>query len=615
MASALTNAEVDSDPRQNAFEPGLWPWYLALAALTLLFFLSFFNRFAGLRSGTGEFTTGIWFLQGRIPYRDYFSATPPLNTLKSALLLHLFGPFLIVSRAAGVVERVLIAWALFHWLSRIFARPFAYTGALITIILSSGDRTDPIASYNHDAIFLGMLSGLAASYALDRTVRPRAFLLWSILSGIFAALCMATKQTIGLGAMVAVPIAVAILLVNAGSRRQAAHWIAGFAAGCAAPLALLAAWMHRRHILMDFLTMAFLKGPAAKGGHATDFLRREIMIAGENWLFVAVALIGMACAARALLRSQASRARVGDAPNGNGDVRALRRISLAFGVTMLAAELLALSPVGVLYNVSKTAVYFVFLLVAVQVVIYAALSVRVVLTPRQRQFALLAAVSFFIAFFLSLSFPAFEAMTLPGLGLLVAAILDGVAASSRRWVYTCLGVLVFLQVREKLALPFGFEGLNEPPVRLATQPSRLPALRGMRLSPQVNAFLEGTVATIETRSTADDTIFVYPEISLFYALTGRGYPTLAASHNVDVVNDALAGEEAERILTRRPAVVVSMRLTPDEIRREDEHWRFGKPSGQHRLREAMEQLTAGYRLEKTYSVGQPERPICVYVRP
>ena len=287
--------------------------------------------------GTGEFTTGLWFLHGHLPYRDYFSATPPLNTLKSALLLKLFGPFLIVGRAAGVLERVAIALVLFTWLRRLFPIRFAFTASIVTIILSAGDRTDPIASYNHDAIFLAMLSGLAASHVLT-SKNTRDLLLWSSASGLFAGLCMLTKQTIGLGAMVAVPVTVVILLLNGRLWRGAFQWIVSFALGCAIPLLLLSAWLARMGMLHTFFTMVFLKGPAAKGGHPGAFLAREWMVAESNWFFVALALIGIGFAARAVLRSQ-SDATANEEPSAA--VARLRSITLGFGLVILAAQLLA----------------------------------------------------------------------------------------------------------------------------------------------------------------------------------------------------------------------------------------------------------------------------------
>ncbi len=587
---------------------------LALFALSLLFFLSFFNRFSGLRSGNGEFTTGLWFLRGQIPYRDYFSATPPLNTLKAALLLKLFGAFLIVTRAAGVAERLLIAFILFKWLCRLFPVRFAFVGSLVTIILSAGDTVDPIASYNHDAILWATLSGFAASFVVDGAKGWRVGA-WALASGLFAGLCLITKQTVGIGAAVLVPGIVGLLLLNSRAYRTVFVWMGGFAAGCALPILLLAAWLHHLHAWMTFLTMAFLKGPAAKGGNPGDFVRRELMVAGGNWFLVALALIGIACVGKAIIASSRDESELADDRPIKSGSRDLLRLSLGFGIAILSAELLAMAGLGTLHNLSKSGVYFAFILVGALLVLFGLKALRRPLTIRERQFSLFAAVSFFVAFFLSLSWPAFEAMALPGLGLLIAAALHGLRPENRRYVYAVLGCLVFVQVLEKLDVPFGFDGLNDSPVRLAVQPSKLPELRGMRFSPETNAFLEHTVATIARTANPKDTILTYPEMSLFYVLADRGYPTLAGSHNVDVVNDAFAEEEAARILERRPSVVVYMKLTPEEVEHQDATWRFGKPSGQHRLVAAVERLTETYRIENIYRVGADSRQIVVYLRP
>jgi hypothetical protein len=587
-------------------------WYVALVCLTLLFFALYFNRFIGLRSGNGEFTTGVWFLRGQLPYRDYFSATPPLNTLKSALLLKLFGSYLIVNRVAGVLERLVIALVLFRWLLRLFPAPFAFVGSLTTIILSAGDLVDPVASYNHDSIFWAILSGFAASYALDLDAGAALWLLASG-SGLFAALCLLTKQTVGVGACVAVPCVVGVLLLRGPKPRTVVQWLLGFGLGAALPIVFFALWLHRLHIWRIFLFMAFLRGPAAKAGHMGDFLHRDILVGEGNWFLVLLALTAIALARRAVLRSERDR------ETSANDVRSWadspRKLVLGFGAAIAGAMLLSRLGVGTIHNLSKAAVYFAFIGCGL-ILIEAAVAVfRRRLTSRERQFALFAGVSFFVAFFLSLSWPTFEAMALPGLGLLVAAALHGSPPARRPYVFVLLAVFVFVQTLEKLDLPFGFGGLNESEVRTATQKSPIPDLRGLYLPPEMNTFVNGTLKTIQVNTTATDTIFTYPEMSIFYALSGRAYPTLSGSHNVDVVSDPFAAEEAARLLQRPPAVVIYMKLTPAELAGEDAVWRFGRPSGQHILIAAVERLTREYRVERVYRVGQDRREITVFVRP
>ena len=259
--------------------------YAVLLAVVGAFFLTFFNRFAGLRSGDGEFTGGVAFLNGVMPYRDYFTTAPPLNVLKSALLQWTFGSALIVNRAAGVAERMLIAAVLFRWLRQIFRPLPALVASAVTLIVSAGDRTDPVASYNHDAILWVMLSGLLGSVLLQG--RWNGWKSWGLamLSGCCAGLGALTKQTVGIGGALAVLVAVAVLRWATGER-DAMRWVAGFASGCTVPLAVVAGVLARWHLLGAFCQMLFVRGPAAKAAHPSDFLIRELLVAWDNfgWL-------------------------------------------------------------------------------------------------------------------------------------------------------------------------------------------------------------------------------------------------------------------------------------------------------------------------------------------
>ena len=107
--------------------------------LTAAFFSLFFNRFAGLRSGDGEYVGGYFLVRGSLPFRDYFTASPPLNPFKSGVLLSLFGENLIVSRAAGMVERSFIVLLLYLWLLRLSRPAYAVLGAFATLVVSTAE--------------------------------------------------------------------------------------------------------------------------------------------------------------------------------------------------------------------------------------------------------------------------------------------------------------------------------------------------------------------------------------------------------------------------------------------------------------------------------------------
>src|SRR5882724_7262615 len=230
--------------------------------LTSIFFSLFFNRFAGLRSGAGEYVGGVSLVNGSVPFRDYFVTSPPLNQFKSGILLSLFGKNLIVSRTAGMIERSLIALVLYLWLLRLYRPAYAAVAAFATLVISTADFADSIASYNHDSIFFAMVSGYFAGCVLNRN-RSSRFIVWTgFAAGIAAGLSLLTKQTIGLGATVAVPVVVTAIVWRLQTLRRAITWLAAFACGAAIPVGALLLWLARLGSLKVFLVAIFVKGPA-----------------------------------------------------------------------------------------------------------------------------------------------------------------------------------------------------------------------------------------------------------------------------------------------------------------------------------------------------------------
>jgi hypothetical protein len=237
------------------------------------------------------------------------------------------------------------------------------------------------------------------------------------------------------------------------------------------------------------------------------------------------------------------------------------------------------------------------------------------LTERQAQTYLFAAVSFNIAFMLSLSFPLFSPMLLPGFGLLFAGSLAGSNRIGRLAVYAIVLLVCVDTVRLKLDVPFGFGFFTEGPVSTATVRSDQPKLRGIFMPPATARLVDGVAHIVASNTTSADTIFTFPEMALFYSLTDRRWPTQTASHNVDVVNDAFAKEEAARLLANPPKVLIYLPKTEAESLNEEAVWRHGHRMGQRDIADAIETLAKGYRLAAVYPTLPINQDVYVYVRP
>lgn len=577
--------------------------------LTLGFFLLFFNRFAGVRSGLGGFGGGHGFVLGARPYRDYFMASPPLNLLTSGAVLSIFGDAIIVTRAFGVFERLVIAALLYAWMRRLFSVRDAMIATIVTMIASAGDFSDPISSYNHEALMWAIGSGFAASFALDVGATSRRLLVAATLSGFLAGLSFGTKQTMGLGATIFIPAAVGLCLLRLAGLRRAAAFVLFFAVGWAAFVGVLLLWLGELGVVHEFLTDIFVKGPAAKGGNPNDFLGREILVAKGLWYDVVLGVIGILLFWNAWRKSGVS------ANSSRSDsLRGILVPGLLCAVAIALGAALSYAGMAPVKSMAKAVIYLDMLASLALVFRYFWLLLRGTLSPREAQFGLLATVSFVMAFMVSLSYPVFEAMLLPGLAFLLAAALDGLSMRGATLTFVGCIVLLLTQTTLKLDRPFGFEDWNEPPVPTATVRSKLPALRGLLLPPQMVQFVDGTADIINAHAGPKDTIFTYPEMGIFYSATNHGAPTLSGSHNTDVVSDAFATEEAKRLLAGRPAVLIYGWEDEGSLRAKELMWRNGHRAGQRDIIAAVEKLASEYDLVRTFKFAGSGQLVRVYVR-
>jgi hypothetical protein len=104
-------------------------------------------------------------------------------------------------------------------------------------------------------------------------------------------------------------------------------------------------------------------------------------------------------------------------------------------------------------------------------------------------------------------------------------------------------------------------------------------------------------------------------MSIFYSITNRRFPTASGSHNIDVVNDSFAREEAKRLLSGRPAVLIYSPDSNDFLHLEELLWRNGHPSGQRDILTAMETLASQYELVRTFTLPPDNRVVRIYARP
>jgi hypothetical protein len=331
-----------------------------------------------------------------------------------------------------------------------------------------------------------------------------------------------------------------------------------------------------------------------------------ILVAGIYAVPLIMALVAIPFLWRAVLRSD----RVGS-PRSERPSNQLVLTFLMASLSIAAGAILSYRGAPNLPFFVKSSMYVVLIASPVLGIYYGLL--RWPISTRQAHYCLFASVSFIVAFTVSLSWPAYETMLLPGIGFLFAAAIEK-AGPVGRWIGLCIASLLLLTATcNKLNAPEGFEDFIERPVREATQRSSLPEMSGFLLPRPMVDLLDGTVRIVGENTSPGDTIFSYPGLGLFHTLTNRRWPTLSGDENVDVVNDSLAKEEALTLLSTRPKVIIYFREPESYLRELELTRRSGRRMGQRDIIAAVEQLIGSYRLAGTFEGSSPAQKVLVYV--
>jgi hypothetical protein len=236
-----------------------------------------------------------------------------------------------------------------------------------------------------------------------------------------------------------------------------------------------------------------------------------------------------------------------------------------------------------------------------------------------RQRLLLAAVAATSAYSLSLSWPAWEPMILPGLAFVICEI-DRRAASTRAsWtgglVLVC-AVLIYDSSADKVLHPYGWAEWVEPAVFSATSAAKNQKLAGLSLSAPTVEFLDGIEAVIRRYSSPSDSIFVFPNMPIVYWLSERRASTFSVNYWFDVAPDSLSLAAVGELQASHPAVLVDFSISASEWRTNETVFRGGRPCGQRELHRALLEMASSSDYVKIAEMASPvtRNPVTVWVR-
>ncbi|MCM2268890.1 MAG: hypothetical protein NDJ75_02190 [Thermoanaerobaculia bacterium] len=585
--------------------------------------LPWWNRYLGLSLDGYMPWYGHRILGGEIPYRDFFLHLPPLHPLGEAALEAVAGRSIVAGRLAGALLHMAMAAVVAGWLARFYRPGFAVFATVAALAVAMADDTEILDLYNPHAALAAVLSGLAATRALAGEHRRAAG--W--LAGAAAGIAFWLKQTVGLGATVAVPLALGLLAVRDADRRRALGVLtARFAGGWLAVALLIGGWLAWHGAFTAFLQQVFLDAAGSKGS-PLELLARPWLAPFELPRLATAAWLALAGAVLSIARP--SRAPEDPAPPRpwRGPLVAL----VAVALLVEASRRLATAPHSLVgerhawLELLRTTRQFALLFALYGITL---LGLRDGLAALRRRLAdgeperlLFAAVAAAVAVTQSLSFSATGAAAFPSLALVAAYGAE--VGRRRRYRFRSLPMAAIVTVAFvaastlHLEAPFDFAGWREPGPASATASAREPALAGMRLSPGTARDVDVVLTAIRAASDPGEPIFTFPVYPIFYWLADRPPATFASLHWIDVTPDRVVAEDLAGLLAAPPVVVVRQALMQRRLEQNEAYFRGGRASAVRRMNDELERLLrARYRKVAiarghTYR-GQP--PLEVWVR-
>lgn len=540
------------------------------------FFGAWFNRYAPPAAGGEAILMALG--DGYLPYRDYFLQAPPGVSILVQAITAVAGPHLIATLAFGALLRVAASCALYGLLLAVGRPSFAALGTVCALMVSSTDMSDTPFYYNHIGaafVVIGTYLGL---------VGTRGTGAWRLVAtagcGALLTFAVAMKQTLVFGAAGAF-VAVVVL----GLPRPASGWttwVVAMVAGAATMVGAVCFWLSA-HGLMDSFIFVMTQAPQAKGGVGRSLLRPLLQLPTlfVEGLATGFALILIAATVTLLVRFRE------DARRSNPIV-----VLMALGAWGFTAMLMY----GRFVTLFLTAVGWWGSVAIALIGLWQFRTASLDAAGRAR--IALGLLAFSIGYSFAVSWPLFENMAFPGLAVVVVALLEAAPPSSRRpWVTAgvalAVGAMVFAIYR-KVEAPFGWGPWREPPLYSASGDFEHPVLVGMRLSRPTSELYALTRRISSSATLPNEPIFVYPNLPILYAIADRRPATFALAHWVDTCPEFLGQQDAERLRSRPPKLMIIRQDDFTFVENQERLYRGGERSSVRDVIDAVAELRPRY---------------------
>ena len=552
--------------------------------------------------------------QGKVPYRDFYLFTQPLSLLVSTFISHFIGNSIILFRAWGILERILLTFLLYQIYKNISHRSLALIASIVSLIFYTGTTTDVIYDYVQTCLVFILLSAYLILNYINLTKIRNNLQKYIILSGLCSGFAFLTKQTLGL----IVPSVIFFFLVcfeyartNQQPFRIPFYYLSAFFL----PSIITILVLYHLNALQEYWNQVFFFAAESKGGLVSVFFGSIPNILNKVMQVLSLAILIIVFL---ILTSKNTLKNI----KLNKDYK----ISILSPIAIVSLALLIFYCVTFFFTAENFVrdiflkkIIFLYVTYEALILISGYLITKLVtssLNPFQWQWLFLSLISISIIYALSLSFSYTVASSALGAGLIIILLysLETPLNKIKKIILDILCImLISLTLIQHFFWPYDWWGWIAPSVQRATATTQLKPLSGLTMSPYTAKVFSEITAIIHDNTNSNDSIYVFPHMPIFYLLSNRFPNTWAITDYFDVCPDRCAEEDARRLQQSPPKIIIIETFPEVTWQFHELSFRHGKRSGQRKIIEALNKIIRIYAYSKVASYDSTTRAFNIEV--
>ena len=179
---------------------------------------------------------------------------------------------------------------------------------------------------------------------------------------------------------------------------------------------------------------------------------------------------------------------------------------------------------------------------------------------------------------------------------------------------TALAFVTFL-FDMKYDNPYHWWSITSPDIRHTERQQIAGILSGLSMPPEKSVAIQKITEAIVRHSDPNDAVYVFPHMPIFYLLADRPLFQNAVVSWFDVMSDRQAIRVAQALRDSPPTVIVVAELQDDVFATHERLFRGGRPLGQRKIMEVIDELLENGRVSPIKRVPQLDGlPVVVYAR-